>query len=406
MKNTALAGVLAVLGVLAGTLGLPTVERYVAAPPKVREVVLVPVPSATSSVVAAHKPPPTVVQPPVFVLVSTSTPDAAPVSAALATGVGLSVGQTLLGLPASVRNARLDDMASLGITWLRFDIEWSDVQPKNSQTFDWARIDALVAAANARHIEVLPILVYAPRWARSDGCSDSVRCAPKDPAQFGTFAAAAAARYAPQGVHQWEIWNEENLAASWLPQADATQYAALLKAASEAIKKVDPTAAIVVGGMGPAASRNGDIAPVEFLAALYGAGGKESFSAVGFHPYSFPANPGYPMSWNAWQQMTNTSPSLRSVMTKNGDSDKKIWVTEYGTPTGGPGGMSEDAQASMIKDAFKLWHSYSFVGPLMLYTYKDMGTNPDTKENFFGLVRYDGNQKPAYAALKELLKNM
>ena len=33
--------------------------------------------------------------------------------------------------------------------------------------------------------------------------------------------------------------------------------------------------------------------------------------------------------------MFGTPESLRSVMTANGDAEKKIWMTEYGAPTDG-----------------------------------------------------------------------
>ncbi len=400
LQHLATGGLIGLLIIAAGLFVVPTIEHSIFVPLPIREVLTDIVPSTSTQPVSQ----------------ATSTPakqnvTLSPASTSVVTiaaadeysGVGFSVGQVLLGLSSVERNLRLDDMKKLGLTWLRFDIEWSDVQPKNAQTYDWGKIDALIAAAHARGIEVLPILLYAPRWARSEACIESVRCAPKDPAQFATFAAAAALRFAPQGVHQWEIWNEPNLGASWLPKANPAQYAAFLKSSSAAIKKVDPSAHIVTGGLGPAATRGNDIAPIEFLRALYDAGAEYSFDAVGFHPYSFPASPGFPREWNAWQQMNNTNPSLRSVMIENVDEEKKIWVTEYGTPTGGPGGMSEDSQQSMITDAITLWSAPHFAGPLILYTYKDLGTNQDTKENFFGIIRYDGTQKPAYKALQTLL---
>ena len=33
--------------------------------------------------------------------------------------------------------------------------------------------------------------------------------------------------------------------------------------------------------------------------------------------------------------MYQTSPSIRSIMVANGDSAKKIWITEFGAPTSG-----------------------------------------------------------------------
>ena len=331
---------------------------------------------------------------------------------------GFSVGETMLGLSTTALNTELSDVASLGVGWLRIDMDWGHVQPNDSSNYSWGNIDTFVAAANAHNIKVLAILDYAPAWAQSSSCpGGTLNCPPNDPQQFATYAKAAVARYAPQGVHTWEIWNEPNLGSAWQPSgANAQQYVNLIKAVYPAIKSADPTAIVMTGGMAPALSANGNIAPVDFLQQVYADGGKNYFDAVGMHPYSFPAMPGYYQIWNSWQQMASTSPSLRSIMAQNGDSSKKIWMTEYGAPTGGPGvvetsstdttfsggpdHVTEALQAQMISQAVSLHDQYSWAGPMLIYSYKDIGTSQSTIENFFGLRRNDNSQKPAYAAYK------
>jgi hypothetical protein len=103
--------------------------------------------------------------------------------------------------------------------------------------------------------------------------------------------------------------------------------------------------------------------------------------------------------------MYGTNPSLRSVMSAHGDGDKKIWATEWGAPTGGPansGFVSEAVQASQVTEAYKMFGSYSWAGPLFVHTFRDDGTTTTTRENFFGLIRWDFSPKPAYAAYKAL----
>jgi hypothetical protein len=90
-------------------------------------------------------------------------------------------------------------------------------------------------------------------------------------------------------------------------------------------------------------------------------------------------------------------------MTANGDSAKKIWGTEWGAPTGGPSGsgfVSEAVQAAHITEAYRLFASYPWTGPLFVYNFHDNGTDTSTKENFFGMLRYDWSQKPGYAAYR------
>lgn len=325
---------------------------------------------------------------------------------------GLSVADTLTGLSSAELQKTLDDFQALHVEWVRLDFDWSVIQRRNSATYDWSNLDRVIALLHGKNFNVLAILVYTPPWARGGECMESNRCPPEDSASFAHFAQVAVKRYAAKGVHTWEIWNEPNMQQSWMPAANPAQYVSLLKEASARIRSIDPTAHIITGGLGAIDSKNGNIAPRDFLSALYDEGAQGHFDAIAFHPYSFPALPSYGASWNAWQQMANTSPSLRSIMMQNGDSDKKIWITEYGAPTGGPGSATsgyvpgEDAdhvtegyQAAILEDALReTTKGDVWAGPLFWYSYKDLGTSEST-ENFYGLRRADGSHKPAYDAL-------
>lgn len=336
-------------------------------------------------------------------------------------GFGFSVGENLMGMSNAALNANLSDIAALGVGWIRIDIQWDHVQPDNSAQYDWSSIDQFVTAALAYHLKVLAIIDYTPSWDWSSACAASVgtdRCPPSNQAQYVTFAQAAVSRYASQ-ISAWEIWNEPNLVSSWQPAADANAYTTLLKSANAGIKTVDPSAFIVSGSMGPAATESGNISPISFLTQLYADGGKSSFNAVGMHPYSYPAMPSYNATWNAWQQVASTSPSLRSIMITNGDAAKQIWLTEYGAPTGGPGVMetsatdtqfagspdtvTESLQSQMIGQAIAEVKTDAWAGPLFIYSYKDLSTDQSTAENFFGVIRFDGSLKSAYTTMKNMI---
>jgi hypothetical protein len=224
-------------------------------------------------------------------------------------------------------------------------------------------------------------------------------------------------RFAAAGVHDWEIWNEQNMKSSWLPSADPVAYTKLLESAYPAIHAADSRAVVIAGGLAPSATGDGNMAPITFLSDMYASGARAYFDAVAVHPYSFPVLPSYYVSWNAWSQMTATSPSIRSVMTSNGDGQKKIWMTEFGAPTGGPGNnsatdnyivgnpdhVSESIQSAILTQAVALQSQDLWAGPIFLYTYKDNGSHSASNENFFGLLRADGTKKPAYDAVRMLL---
>jgi polysaccharide biosynthesis protein PslG len=91
------------------------------------------------------------------------------------------------------------------------------------------------------------------------------------------------------------------------------------------------------------------------------------------------------------------------VMAANGDGLKKVWGTEYGPPTAGsPGAVSEATQAKHVTDAYRLWRSYTWAGPLFWYSGRDVAAPGESGEawRYHGLLRRDFTQKPAWAAYR------
>jgi hypothetical protein len=284
-----------------------------------------------------------------------------------------------------------------GARWLRIDINWAEIQNDGPLKYDWSPIDRVVKAATAQRMHVLGGIDYTPWWARPKGTTSMYG---PDPVTYAAFAAIAASHYARLGVHAFEIWNEPNMTAFWQPTPNPGAYAALLKTAYVAIKGVDPAATVVTGGTAPAPTSGGDVSPIDFLNGIYAAGGGRFFDALGDHPYTWPIIPGERRPDSAWYQMYGTDPSLRSVMTANGDAAKKIWVTEFGAPTDGPTGshVSGAQQAKMLTKAYKLFAGYPWAGPLFFFQGRDLGADTGTDQDFFGLTRFDFSPKPAFIA--------
>src|SRR5262249_39178815 len=101
-------------------------------------------------------------------------------------------------------------------------------------------------------------------------------------------------------------------------------------------------------------------------------------------------------------QMSQTSPSLRSIMAENGDSAKKIWITEYGAPTSGSNGVSESAQSTDLVQAISQVKQLGWIGSFYIYTWSDLSTLA-ASDNGFGLLTEGNAQKPAYAAVATAL---
>ncbi|MBU1130004.1 hypothetical protein KKE45_01640 [Patescibacteria group bacterium] len=330
--------------------------------------------------------------------------------------LGIAAGGDLPYLGQSDLDIYFSQLKELGISWLRYDFEWRLIQTNGPSDFDWSGTDRVVQTASKYGIKTLGTITYTPTWAQSPACKGNFACAPADPNAFGLFAGQVTARYAPQGIHHWEIWNEPNYHGFWKPAPNVSSYVAILKSAYTNIKKVDPSAFILSGGLASAGDEDNNIAPITFIRALYKLNTTKDFDAVAIHPYTYPALPSYPASWNSWQQID----SIRQLMIDHGDGNKPLWITEYGAPTSGSGNshditqldnfawgsdyMTENAQEMMITDVLSLFSQIKGpTGPFFWYSLHDNGTSKDTPENFFGLLRNDWSKKPAYDTFRNAI---
>jgi exo-beta-1,3-glucanase (GH17 family) len=139
----------------------------------------------------------------------------------------------------------------------------------------------------------------------------------------------------------------------------------------------------------------GAIAPAAYLATMYQDGAKGYFDDVAVHPYSYPQMPLQPDDWNTFYDLSN----VRQVMVANGDSAKKIWLTEFGCPTGTAGGFTAactDASLAMqITQAYGQANAWGWIGQLFIYSWQDDNVSGDGD---FGLYYSNGAPKAASLA--------
>ena len=317
-----------------------------------------------------------------------------------ATVYGISAPE-LLDDSQSIQVEQLKAMKAMGVTSVRLDADWSSGQPSGPGSYDWTSLDQVVASIQEVGLSADFIIDGCPSWAAVSGAQGDEFAQPASSAAFAAWAGAVAARYGARGVNDFEIWNEPNISEFWEPKPDPAAYTADLVAAYAAIKAVDPSAIVISGGLAPAADTSTSYDPRTFLEDMYEDGAKGSFDGVGDHPYSYPAAPDDD-TLGAWSEMSETSPSLRSIMIENGDSAKKIWITEYGAPTTGPNAVSETDQSTELVQAISQVTQLSWIGSFYIYTWSDLATSP-AEDNGFGLLAEDNAQKPAYAAVTAAL---
>lgn len=140
------------------------------------------------------------------------------------------------------------------------------------------------------------------------------------------------------------------------------------------------------------------MSPAEHLVKLYANGTAQLADGIAVHPYTFPALPRDARQHNVGG--FTDLPALHNVMSRRGDGQKKVWITEFGAPTGtGPTAVSEEEQAEALIKARKLVGRWDWAGPLIYYELVDGGTDPTDVEQNFGVLREDLSLKPAAVAL-------
>lgn len=313
------------------------------------------------------------------------------------------------GTPYSnLRDCSMGQMVTAGVGYYREFIDWSWIEIKPG-VYNYATLDGFAAAAARHHMKVLAMVFNAPPWRSSAPATGAQPgfYPPSNPQDFAHFASLLVQRYGPHGsfwrenpqvpydpVRAWQIWNEPNLAQSWEPHPDLAAYVRLLKAASMAIKRVDPHAIIVTAGMPLDTtfqeSRND-------VAALYRFGGRRYFDVVAIHDYGYSLAEVERWPWIA-----------RHTMNRFGDPKKPLWLTEVGWSGGSPNFFVTNARKQRVSESqFFRWVQRARqrldLRELFWYPWQDRHWEKGPK-NWWGF--HEGfftnglRPKPSFAALK------
>ena len=316
-------------------------------------------PTSTSTLTPSSTPPATGTPTP------TATPLATPVDSALSAFglVFVNSAETLSG------DARIQRGVAAGARFDRFPFYWNNIERTSGQ-FDWSAQDAAVRGDEAHGLDTLAILLGTPgqyypappaapvvlppiggsllRYRTAAAGAAAPQAGPPPPKglfnpifsdasdwpapnkainpanPWARFVDAIVNRYRPGGtggfhIQHWEVWNEPDLAQFW--SGTATDYARLLKVAYIVIKRNDPAAQVISGGL--AHFENGQFL-YDMLAILHNDPMAAQFNGfmdgAGTHHYAI-AKDSY-----RWTER------LRSALTAVGWGTKPIWVTESGVP--------------------------------------------------------------------------
>jgi polysaccharide biosynthesis protein PslG len=319
---------------------------------------------------------------------------AAPAVAAPAGGVNISGFYPGAGLRTADRE--IAAAHALHATLVRAQLTWSDLEPQRRGQVDpeaLAFTDRLVADAAANGIGVILVLDSSPCWASSAPADVLSRCSPsrasaanswppRNPADYAAVAAYLAGRY---GTHlsALEVWNEPDQANELYfgGRDKARRYAAVLRAAYPAIKRANPSVAVLGGSLVGSSG--------VFLRALYAAGIQGYYDGLAVHYY------------------TLTLASVRAihaVQVANGDT-KPLWLDEFGWSSCYPqhriqeeqACVTDRIQAANITNVFRSLARVRYIAADVVYQLQN------TQGESFGVQKPNGAHKPAFSALARVL---
>ncbi|MDQ2787587.1 MAG: cellulase family glycosylhydrolase [Chloroflexota bacterium] len=315
-----------------------------------------------------------------------------------------------------------------GFGWMRQQVQWAAIEPQkgNYGNDTTAQLDQFVSGASAKGLKVLLSVVKSPDWVGAKGGL------PTKTQDFTDFMGFLTQRYKGK-VEAYEIWNEENYAVETGGTVNVAAYLPVLKAGFQAVKKTDPKAVVVFGGLTPTGVNDPSIAlnDVEYLRQIYALNGgeiKQYYDVLGAHPgsncnppdNSYPANPqGCDVSGTGKADFSTDDSfyfkrilDLRKVMEDAGEGNTKMWLTEFGWTTANQAKgyeygafVSEQQQAQYLVRAFELGKSYPWVGVMFVWNLNFATITPPSDEKYpWAVLKSDWSPRPAYTALKNMPK--
>lgn len=289
-------------------------------------------------------------------------------------------------------------MSDANVQIVRVPVRWTVVEPEKGK-WEFSKVDRVISDITAAGIEVLAVLMSVPAWAsgvdpkNEEGFWDCYP--PKCIGDYEGFVHRCVSRYKDK-VRFWEVWNEENGADFYRPAPDSGEYVWLLRSAYRTVKKTDPRATVLLGGL----QANGiipnpwlTIKTPNFLQKIYHAGGKRYFDVVNIHPYVLAGaaeGPAY---------CAKLVRDTIEVMRRNGDGAKPLWITETGIAANAA--VTEEAQATHLQGIYRELMQIPQVKSVHWFTLRDYPSSICGGEDSMGMITVDGRRKPSFEVYRE-----
>lgn len=275
-----------------------------------------------------------------------------------------------------------------GAKVVRTTSHWNTIQPKKD-VWNYRDFDELVELYGAQGIQLQSSLGYGTRWAAPEHTRNSAKWtdwhrAMPDLNAWRTYVSTTVARYKDR-IRYWEIWNEPDLYS--FARFGSDDYAKLLKAAWEEIKKINPEAVVMNGGFA-------SIRPI-------GKSGKDNVqfqkeilrNCKGFYDiHAHHEHSNFPV-------YASVIDNLLLPMRKETCADAVPWYANE-TAIASTGGGEAMQALTLFKKLLFSW-SRGAIG-YTWYSLRNDGFDPYNSEHHYGMMTTDFYPKPIYPVYNAL----
>lgn len=278
----------------------------------------------------------------------------------------------------------LQKASKLGISWVRIDLNWNAIEPRNG-SFNFGQIDTAVNEAKRLGLRVYASMAYTPSWINSD-----YRATPTV-SHWTRFVTKVAQRYGGK-IDVYGLWNEPNLKQFY--HGTMSEYRdVIMKPGYAAIKAVNLNLVVAAGEL--ASTSNSDWP--EWCNMLYK--NHMNFDVVGFHTYQdnassvvnrFTMGKAWIFGW-----LIPYYRPYNFYLGKLRDKGKRIFLSEVGWEAKQSSSKEQKHQKECIVNLMK--HKKSLkVEAVFIY---DLHDDPNALNHPWGIFNTDGSPKQAAAAL-------
>lgn len=313
------------------------------------------------------------------------------------------------GIAPTAQRREIRLMARAGVRWVRSTVDLSRVEPLRRGVIDLSylhSIDRPVRAAHRAGLRVLLEFDRAPGWASADPMRRLVAghwtfnpyWRYRRAADYAQIVAGLVRHFRRLGVSAYELWNEPNFPRFWPSGPDPAQYVQLLRATYPVVKRADPSALVVMGGLS-------NLGSYAYLQGMYDAGGRGLYDVANFHVYpSGDPHDCLSVADRPYVGSLCLLAGLHAVMLRNHDN-VPVWVTELGwsTCSRGRSCVTPRQQARYLTAAYDILDGpgYGWIGNVFIYEMRGETPGPAWSANL-DLVTSRFVVKPAYRALADM----